>query len=69
MTDADAATGGLRVTTRDLVISTTQRAEVVGLTEQLTDAVLASTAEPEAGPCPLQLRAPVWRTMDGAASR
>jgi len=69
VTDADAATGGLRVTTRDLVISTTQRAEVVGLTEQLTDAVRASTAEPEAGPCPLQLRAPVWRTMDGAASR
>ena len=69
MTDADAATEGLRVTTSDLVVSTTQRVEVVGLTEQLTDAVLAITAEPEAGPRPRQLRAQVWRAMDGAASR
>ena len=69
MTDADAAIGGLQITTRDLVVFTTQRVEVVGLTEQLTDAVLAITAEPEAGQRPRQLLAQVWRAMDGAASR
>jgi len=44
VTDADAVTGGLQLTTRELVVSTTQRVEVVDLTDQLAAAVQASGA-------------------------